>query len=441
MKTHKIIYHRLLLIVAISFLLSTYNVLAIFQVDLLVTNTHDSGSGSLREAILNANNTAGHNMIRFDIADDEPHTIALQSPLPTITETVTIDGTTQLGANCESLTQTLMIEIDGSDAGKDTSGFIVTGTDVVIRGLVINRFTRHGINVTSIEGHNRFECNFIGTDITGTVALGNGRSGIVINNSPNNIIGSITSGMGNLISGNLADGIAVIGLGSSYNTVIGNLIGTDLTGTSALGNRNVGIYLESASYNFVGGSDPLSRNIISGNLWEGVYIYKPSATYNIVTGNYIGTDVTGTVAVGNGDSGIVISQASYNLIGGVAPGSGNVISANQRQGIYIFAPTASQNTVIGNYIGIDVTGIQPLGNLGSGVYLDQTINNTIGGNELVEHNLIASNGEYGIYVFGDGFIDEQIYANTFGSDLDDNLGISNGLSDIHQDLQDHSQES
>jgi hypothetical protein len=129
----------------------------------IVTSTGDSGTGSLRQAIFDANATVGLDSIVFNIPGTGPHTITPTSPLPTITDAVTIDGTTQPG-----FTGSPIIELDGSMAGYLINGLEVTAGNSVVRGLVINRFEEDGIRLTN-NGRNMIEGNYIGTDITGTV--------------------------------------------------------------------------------------------------------------------------------------------------------------------------------------------------------------------------------------------------------------------------------
>ena len=174
----------------------------------------------------------------------------------------------------------------------------------------------------------RIEIPF-GTDITGTSNLG-GVMGLWIYNADNNIIGGSTPGARNLISGNWGEGIEIFL--SSGNTVQGNLIGTDITGTANLGNGAVGIDIGASDNNIIGGSTPGARNLISGNGADGIAIFLSSG--NIVQGNFVGTDITGTAKLGNGYNGIDIDGSEEIMIGGIAPGAGNLISGNNRSGIY-----------------------------------------------------------------------------------------------------------
>ena len=194
----------------------------------VVTNTNDSGPGSLRQAILDANANPGGDVevINFSIGTGV-QTISPLSPLPTITAQVIIDATTQPGYAGKPI-----IEIEGSQADSPWGLLIFAGFST-IKGLVINRFDGVGIAMSDTNA-NIIEDNYIGTDVTGSIALGNGGSGI---------FGS--SGIGlhvirrNVVSGNSGNGIT-LGVGI-FNTVEDNFIGTDATGTSALGNGLNGI--------------------------------------------------------------------------------------------------------------------------------------------------------------------------------------------------------
>ena len=190
--------------------------------------------------------------------------------------------------------------------------------------------------------------NLIGTNAAGTAALANGNDGIDLVGSSFNVIGGTTAGAGNVISGNTSDGVEITGSGTTGNVVAGNLIGTDVTGTVALGNGSSGVLIDTgASANLIGGTTASARNIISANADSGVQIYD--ANDNLVEGNYIGTDKTGTVALGNNQGsgtngfefgGVTIDYGSSgNTVGGLTatPGSGagNVISGNTFAGVLL----------------------------------------------------------------------------------------------------------
>ena len=229
-----------------------------------VTKTADTNNScnpadcSLREAILAANSNPGADIIAFKIGSG-PATITPLTKLPTISESVVIDATTQPGFAGQPI-----IEISGVSAPANTIGLNIAGDHVTVRGLVINRFsTSYGISVGGI-GHHTIAGNFVGTDLTGTIAQGN-FTGIGVS-SPDNVIGGTTAADRNIISGNASNsGLGLAGASSTNNRVLGNYIGTDVTGTIALGN-NVGVYIiQAAGGNIIGGSAPGSANLISGN--------------------------------------------------------------------------------------------------------------------------------------------------------------------------------
>src|SRR5262249_35806941 len=159
---------------------------------------------------------------------------------------------------------------------------------------------------------------YIGTNAAGTARLGNVNTGVVVDSgSHNNRIGTDGDGTndaaeGNLISGNGIHGILLNGVGADQNVIAGNKIGTDVTGTSALRNAVDGLRLDNGARNIIGGTTAAMRNVISGNGVFGVFIYDPSATGNVVEGNYIGTNGAGTAAVGNGLAGVAIQHGAHD---------------------------------------------------------------------------------------------------------------------------------
>ncbi|MCP5093371.1 MAG: hypothetical protein GY949_20875, partial [Gammaproteobacteria bacterium] len=219
-----------------------------------VSNTNDSGAGSLRQAIIDANASAATDNIFFDTSDalvGGAHTISLLSALPDITETVVIDGTQD-----SDFSGTPIIVLDGSGAGAGVDGLrLVAGSDgSTIQGLVINQFTYSGVVIDNSD-NNSIVGNYIGTDVAGIVDQGNGNDGVQLTNgSSDNTIGGNVAGAGNLISGNDANGITVYGATTTGNIIQGNLIGTDATGTSKLRNESNGINLDSSFNTTIGGT-------------------------------------------------------------------------------------------------------------------------------------------------------------------------------------------
>ena len=245
-----------------------------------VGNTLDSGPGSLRQAILDANNHAGPDAIVFNIPGSGVHTIAPITELPAITGPVTIDGYTQPGSIANTAASgdnaVLLIQLNGTNASASASGVTLgAGSNgSVIKGLVISRFAGHGIVIQS--NSNTISGNFIGTDASGSSALGNSLDGISLQGSSNTIGGMIIAAR-NIISANGRHGICLGGGGlniAQNNQVQTNFIGTDATGTKLLGNSGDGVFATAATNNFIGGNitkagDP-PANLIAGNAGNGV---------------------------------------------------------------------------------------------------------------------------------------------------------------------------
>ena len=235
-----------------------------------VTNTADVGTGSLRQAILNANANPGVDVIRFSIGSGVK-TISPMSALPAINGAVTIDGTTQPG-----YAGTPLIVLSGANIPSAT-GLFVSGGSSTIQGLVVNGFsTGTGIRLET-GGGNLITGNYIGTNAAGTAAVGNG-TGISMT-SASNTVGGTTAATRNVISGN---GTGISSLGS--NVIHGNYIGTDASGTLGLGNLGNGVFL-SGSNNLVGGTTAGAANRIAFNGGLGVAV--DTATGNAIRQNTI----------------------------------------------------------------------------------------------------------------------------------------------------------
>jgi Viral BACON domain len=358
----------------------------------VVTNTADSGAGSLRQAILDANAHPGADSIIFNIPGSGPQTVMPSTALPTISDSVTIDGSTQPGFSGSPI-----IELDGSRAGANADGLRITAGNCLVSGLVINRFSSDGVEL-SVNGGNIVKGSYIGTDVTGTVDLGNAFDGLNIASS-NNTIGGTAAAARNVISGNGNTGI-LITAGPTGNLVQGNFIGTNAAGTGAIGN-GTGVLTQGQSGNSsshtIGGTAPGARNIISGNNGPGISI-GGTLTGSVVQGNFIGTDVTGRTAVANASDGVLIMFGSANnTIGGTTPAARNVISGNGANGV---RSDYHPNTVQGNFIGTQADGVSPLGNGSNGVLINLFDSNAIGGSASGAGNTIAFNGGAGVVVLG-----------------------------------------
>lgn len=261
-------------------------------VSYVVTNTNDSGPGSLRQAILDANANAGADHITFAILTPAPYAIGLASPLPAITSPVTIDGTTQPG-----FAGTPVVELNGAGAGA-ASGLVITAGNSAVLGLVINRFSGEGIVLQS-GGGNLIKGNYIGTDRTGEADLGNNNSGIFIPWSDGNTV------TGNVVSGNNGfAGIAICGSPfcggqvrpagspvSTGNIVRGNAIGTNPAGTRGIGNAGYGVSIDGAPNTIVGGDTGADGNMIAynglSNYAPGVVVFNAPTSGNQIRHNSI----------------------------------------------------------------------------------------------------------------------------------------------------------
>ena len=407
--------------------------------NITVTSVEDTiavdGLVTLREAITSANNNAGVNAdvvtlepygtaepdtISFNIAGTGVHTIRVGETglgaLPTMTGPLIVDGYTQPGASVNTnsvesklgLNAVLRIELDGTSAGVSAHGLTLgSGSDgSTLRGLVVNRFARAGVFLVLSNNH-VLEGNLIGTDASGTMDRGNEAGGVLLELTSGNRIGGTNPAARNVISGNEQHGISGNVVFSSR--VLGNLIGTDITGAQRLGNGH-GVSIAATNTpsndNVIGGTTAGSRNIISGNVFHGVVFesVNNSLNRNAIQGNYIGTDVTGTVAIGNARAGIALGQGvRTTMIGGDDLADGtldgivharNVISGNQGTGIS--AGSASQTHILGNFIGTQADGLSPLGNGSLGIDFFVARPTQVGGTASGAGNVIAFNSPIGV---------------------------------------------
>jgi hypothetical protein len=340
-----------------------------------VINTQDSGAGSFRQAITDANSSPGTDIVNFNLPGGGFQTIVLTSPLPTITDPVTIDGTTQPGyANVP------LIIVSGQ-------GLRITAGGSTVKAIAVIR-AAGGITFDTAGGNSVTGC-YLGINPANEAdtTTGNG-FGVEITNSPNNQIGSnFNTALRNVIAYNT--GVRITGAGSTGNVVVGNIFGMRSNGTdTATGNGNYGVYIESASGNRIGGTTAAERNLLSGynrtsNSSAGIELFM--ATNNQVEGNFIGTDITGTIAKPNRD-GIRIIEAANNMIGsatgttfaGPCTGGCNLIAGNARDGIRLIGSGSNNNRIDYNYIGLSASGLAALRNLVSAIEINNAPNNVVG---------------------------------------------------------------
>lgn len=336
----------------------------------IVTHTGDSGYGSLRNAIDFANQAPG-TTIRFAIpTSDANYTNGVFSIKPISgLPVLTTDGTVIDGATQPGFAGAPLIEINGVNASSGTNGLLIQAAHCVVNNLIINRFS-DGIQFRNATAfNNRVQGCYIGTDATGTVAAANRASGVaILSGAHDNTIGGTATAARNILSGN-ANGVWIYGPGTDTNTVRGNYIGTDTSGLLAVPNSSRGVMIVGgAQKNTIGGTAVGAPNVISGNGGVGVGIADPGTSNNSVQGNYIGTDASGLVTLENRGDGIGIwNRAANNVIGGTTVAARNIISGNLYSGVAVGNLGTNGNLVQGNYIGTDATGVSALANAREGV--------------------------------------------------------------------------
>ncbi len=349
-----------------------------------MTNTlDDENPGSLRYAIEQSNLSTGVvDTIDFQLGGSQ--TIAPSVALPAITDPVTIDG---------SVNGSPFVELDGENiTDPNIDGLDITAGNSTIQGLIINRFSGDGIGITGADS-NIIQNNFIGTDTAGTSASANGGDGVGIIDSNENQI------LNNTISGNTGNGVYIAGLSGS-NTVAGNNIGNNVTGSAKVANGGDGVLLANATDTTIGGTG--IQNTISGNALNGIEIQVTpgfTGSGNHISNNSIGLNSGGNSVIANGNDGILLSGPD-TLVDGE-----NAISGNTANGIEILAnsdfPNAQGNMIEGNFIGTDFGGTKKFGNGANGILITandpgQAGNNVIGGTDAGSGNVIAYNAANGV---------------------------------------------
>jgi CSLREA domain-containing protein len=430
-----------------------------------VSKTADTNDGvcnadcSLREAIIAANaNGTGADTINFGISGGAAGVklISVNSSLPDIATTLTIDGTTQSGYAGAPL-----IELNGANASNGKgfsidSHYIPDPVSLTVKAIAINNFSFYGIEADCATCNVAVYGCYIGTNAAGTIAAKNG-TGISLTVAATSIIniGGTGANEGNVISGNGSEflggsGIRIYTSSSGFSAgtpqvnIRGNRIGINASGTADLGNYEDGIRIAPGDDNTtaeinIGGSSTASRNVISGNDGNGVNIFGDEAKVEIYN-NYIGTNAAGTADLGNSLDGINLGGQSDVTIGGtivfggVSSSIGNVISGNNRHGINIDAGWLADIFIKRNRIGTNAAGTGALGNSQNGIFANKigaVLKAFIIGSETNsdDGNLISGN-------LGDGIrLDATIsgigiYGNSIGTDANQTVAVPNGSDGI-----------
>ncbi len=352
----------------------------------VVTNTNNDGPGSLRQALLEAQFHAGSDTVVFQIpltdagydAETGVWTIRPLEGYYISQSGLLIDGHSQAAfLGFDSNPSGPEIAMDGSDCPYSSAGIGLSGDHLAVRGMAIHNFDYAQLYIFGTECE--ISGCYIGIDATGRERTPRSGGGIFIQEGHGNIIGGPAPGQRNVISGLSNIGIGISGLARG-NAVIGNYIGLTASGTDTLGNKSYNISV-TCSANTIG-----PGNVISGTS-IGINFFGDKADSNRVIGNLIGTDATGTLALGNKTVGIYFSGGpSHNVVGGETEADRNIIAANPT-GISIEGSDVQYNQITGNYIGTDITGIQPLPNRYVGIRIHNGAHHQqIGPNNIIAYH-------------------------------------------------------
>ena len=454
---------------------ATISSAAVTDVDLglsfnVVTNTNTAGLGSLYQFLLNSNELdnvninleddpsgrvsltkpAGKDVSIFEISGAGPHILTISAQLPIVTDTYThLTGYTQPGAALgDNGSRTIQVEITGAI---NTIGALrCTFDHFELSGIAFHGF-RKVIHSTFSGGTDiHIWGNYLGLQSDGTAGIAGGTNGygIQINQSAGVFIGTNGDGINDANEGNIISNtrMGVFAENSSNVLIAGNWIGIEADGTTAAPNTIHGIEIDLATgQNIIGFDDTATqtngaffRNVISGNASNGIRIDRSNDVR--ISGNYVGTNASGTVAVPN-DRGIrVIDGCSDILIGTDSDGTAdvaerNIISGNGTAvnggGVWIdFTGANLRNVIAGNYIGTDVTGMLAIPNLEYGVqslrFNDFTVvgTNADGVRDDIERNVVSGNTGAGIIIREQEF--SIVAGNYVGVAADGTTPLGNG---------------
>jgi RNA polymerase sigma factor (sigma-70 family) len=425
----------------------------------IVTNTNDSGAGSLRQALSIAATKPG-TTITFKIPKTDPGyengvaVIEVTTPLPPLSADRTIiDGSSEMAAGANAKPG---IALSGNlpaprRSGPQGIGLAISASNCVVRDIVIQSF-QVGIHISGKNAHaNHVRGCYIGTDNAGssglatrnfdlrnaalTASTGNLFGIWIADGAHDNTIGGTTAVDRNVIAGNLEYQMQIVDRGSDNNLIQGNYIGVSADGEKAIP-FGAGISIENGSANnTIGGVTAGTRNIIVGYGEEGfaVRIRRPGTDGNVVQGNYIGTDKDGSTLLGTGFFGVLVNKDAHNtLVGGTVPGARNVVAAQSDSAVC--ASFTDHTLIEGNYIGLNAAGNAALGAGKRGVCIYAGSSNCVGGTMAAARNVIAGNYKYTVLILAE--TPDQITAhnliqgNYIGTDASGKAAVGSSLGNV-----------
>ena len=403
-----------------------------------VTNTNNSGAGSLLQAILDANANGGNCTIAFNISGPAPHIItptAFYSTSPNriypafTNNSIVLDATTQAGF----VPGTPSVRIDCSNiVGTGRCLSIVGADNCVIKGIGIEKYVTGGsgraISIENTSSHGANSNQVLQCRLGSFGGFGNTR-GLVISGDA-----SATFPISNtLIDSNVMSGNSIAGLHMQFNVINSviqnNFFGCDYGATLILGNAYGVVFIGDSTHPCTG--NLLQNNVISGNDVFGV-ILQTSSSNNIIYNNKIGVNSAGTAIFGATQYGILVTgdaaePCSSNNI------DTNIIGGCQFNGIYL-SGACSTNVIRNNFIGTNGSDTN-LGNGSSGILLQGSDDGSCVANR-VENNTIKFNGfatpgdEYGILIAGAVAPDilNTILANNISANSSQGIKLLNGAN-------------
>jgi hypothetical protein len=400
----------------------------------LVTTTADAGAGSLRAAIYYATDHPG-STVRFNIPTSDPgysngvFNIHLSGQLPPLVANgMIIDGTTQPGFTSQPL-----IFVDGSqilpDPRNSNTGLLIYSASNQVKSISFSGFNWNGLTLSTPDTTNNVISGcWLGLDSTGTNGAPNLKQGILIVGGANgNVIGGTNALARNVLSGNKEYGVWISDTNTTGNVVLGNYIGTDPSGTKPVYNWLAGLIIVGGAHdNRVGGAMPGAGNLLSGNTNAGLWIRQTNTDRNIIQGNVVGLNAAGNAALPNTFIGMYLDTGARSN-----QILNNVFSGHSGEGLRLTDPGTSGNVVQGNFFGTDVSGSNAIPNNFAGLNLQNgTTGNTIGGLTPGARNLMSGNGSYGLVVADGGTSGNVIQGNFIGLNSSGRAPMPNGFAGL-----------